>query len=172
MSLNWSTEKVKYFADNPDELWVMYGVEGTASAYEDVNAETKALIFGSMSIGLNCITEANAAEWYARWKIYEKYSDFCLYTKFIDGVIRKTFLTVDVLVKHTYLSTNANNETTTEWTKRFVRQNNALEGYKVTNPTSAQIKAMITVYKMEYDELLEEQNILNSMSDDERSVYL
>ena len=169
MSLNWSTEKVQYFTDNPDALWVKYSI-GTPDEYEDVNAETKALIFGSMSIGLNCITEANSAEWYARWKIYEKYNDFCLYTKFIDGVIRKTFLTVDVLVKHTNLGTNANTETTSEWCKRFARQNNT-DG-KVTNPTATQIKAMITVYKMEYDELLEEFNILNSMSDAERSVYL
>jgi hypothetical protein len=50
MSLNWSTQKVKYFDDNPDKLYVKIS-EGNPDEYEDVNDETKALIFGSMSVG-------------------------------------------------------------------------------------------------------------------------
>ena len=37
MSLDWSTQKVKHFTDNPDDLWVKYNV-GTKEEYEDVNA--------------------------------------------------------------------------------------------------------------------------------------
>ena len=34
MSLDWSTQKVKYFTENPDSLWVKYN-EGTPEEYEE-----------------------------------------------------------------------------------------------------------------------------------------
>ena len=34
MTLDWNTSKVKYFNDNPDDLWVKYN-EGTKEEYSD-----------------------------------------------------------------------------------------------------------------------------------------
>ena len=72
MTLNWSTEKVVYFKDNPDELWVDYERD-RGESYSDVNAQTKSMIFASMAVGIGNLTDVNAKEWYARWKIMEKY---------------------------------------------------------------------------------------------------
>ena len=156
MSLNWSTQKVQYFKDNPDELWRTYS-KGTAEEYEDLNAETKSLVFGSMALGLSDITESNASEWYARWKMYEKYEDLYLYSFFNEETNKydRVYLTPDIIVKHIGLSTNASIETTTAWSNRFAKPRYKTE---TDRPTSVQTKAMIIVFKMEFDEILSQTN--------------
>lgn len=155
MSLNWSTEKVQYFKQNPDELWVKYR-KGTPEEYEDVNAETKALIFGSMSLGLGSITEKNASEWYARWKMYEKYDGFSLYSMFKeDGTYEDIYLTPEVILKHIGLGMNVSDETTTNWCKRFAKPRYKEE---TDRPTFVQAKAMVIVLKMEFDSLIKDLN--------------
>lgn len=126
MSLNWSTEKVRYFTENPDTLWKKYR-EGTVEEYEDVNAETKALIFGTMALCLNQITMKNAADFYARWKVFEKFDNFYLYSIYDGQKSIKTYLTPEVVAKHIGLSTNATTRKETEWVnnlaKNYEREN-------------------------------------------------
>jgi hypothetical protein len=117
MTLNWSTQSIKHFKDNPDDLWVKYS-KGTPDEYEDVNAETKSLIFGSMSLGLGSIKYSNINKWWARWKIYEKYDSFYLYSKFVNNEIEKVYLTKDVLLKHVGLSMNVSEEADAKWATR------------------------------------------------------
>ena len=148
MSLNWSTQKVKHFTENPDDLWVKYS-KGTPEEYQDLNAETKSLIFGTMTVCLNSIQESNIAEWYARWKVYEKYHDYSMYTMLIEGEIVKTYMTPDALIKHIGLSTNAYTYSTTEWAKSFVKNWYKNDGIC---PTTTELKALVTVYKMEFNE--------------------
>lgn len=119
MSLNWSTEKVKYFKDNPDELWVKYRA-GEVEEYDDVNIETKSLIFGTMAVCMNEITWSKAPEFYARWKVLEKLDNFYVYSTFLDGESVKTYLTPNMVVKHLGLGTNASRRTKTDWIYRLV----------------------------------------------------
>jgi hypothetical protein len=155
MSLNWSTQKVEYFKQNPDELWVKYR-KGTPEEYEDVNAETKALIFGSMALGLGSITEKNASEWYARWKMYEKYAGFTLYSVYDkeSNKINEVYLTPEVILKHIGLSMNVSDETTATWCKRFAKPMYRED----ERPTIIQAKAMVIVLKMEFDSLIKDLN--------------
>lgn len=154
MSLDWSTQKVEYFSNNPDELWTKYRV-GTPEEYEDLNAETKALVFGSMALGLGNITEANISDWYARWKMYEKYEDFYLYSFYDGETSTRTYLTPEVLIKHIGLSTNVSPETNAAWCKRFAKP---MYNDKPNRPTFAQTKAMVIIFQMEYDNLVAEIN--------------
>ena len=148
MSLNWSTQRVKYFDDNPDKLYVKIS-EGNPDEYEDVNAETKGLIFGSMSIGFGTITEKNASEWYARWKMLENYDKYALCSVLReDGKYENVYLTPEIVIKHIGLSTNVSLVTTANWSKKF-----CLTRYNPDEdrPTYTQTKAMITVLMMEFD---------------------
>lgn len=154
MSLDWNTTKVQYFKDHPDELWVK--IKTNFDEYDDVNAETKALIFGSMAVGLGSITNANAPEWYARWKLLEEYDGLYLYRTFGEGTDEKVYLTPEVLLKHINLSTNVSNTTTAAWCKNFVRPSS----FKSENrPTLEQAKAIITVRKMEFNKLIEMEKV-------------
>lgn len=148
MSLDWNASKIQYFKDHPDELWIK--VKTNIDEYDDVNAETKALIFGSMAVGLYSITHSNAAEWYARWKVMEEYDDFYLYRTFGDGIDEKVYLTPEIVLKHINLTTNVSNRNTSEWCKNFIKPSS----FKSDNrPTLAQVKALITVKKMEFEKL-------------------
>ena len=120
MSLNWSTEKVQYFKDNPDDLWVKFR-EGTAEEYEDVNVETKSLIFGSMAVSVGSITYKNAPLFYARWKFFEKYDNFYLYSTFDGKTSEKVYITPEVLIKHMGLSMNVSDQSDREWAKRIAK---------------------------------------------------
>lgn len=152
MSLNWSTQKVKYFNDNPSKLYVKIS-EGSPNEYEDVNPETKGLIFGAMAVGFGIITKDNASEWYARWKMWEKYERFTLYSTFKeDGTCESIYLTPEVILKHIGLSMNVVDETRLNWIKRFIKRNYASSG---DMPTVIQAKAMIIVSMMEFDAIVE-----------------
>lgn len=152
MSLNWSTENVKYFKDNPDELWVTYR-KGEKDQYEDVNAETKALIFGSMTLGIGSINYKNAPDFYARWKVFEKYDNFYLYSVWDGEETTKTYLTPQVVIKHFGLSTNVSTESEAVWAKR-VAKNYSQEharGYKDILITEKEIRAFLREAKNEFE---------------------
>lgn len=119
MSLNWSVENVKYFKDHPDELWVKYG-SSTEDEYEDVNAETKSLLFGMMIIGIGDISYSTAPEFYARWKVLEKYDDLYVYSKLDENKnIVKQYITPKMIMKHINMFANVSYESPNNWIKRM-----------------------------------------------------
>lgn len=137
MPLNWDTTSVVYFKDNPDELWVN----------DDLNVETKSLVFGSMSVGIGHITEKNFLDFYARWKVLEKMDpSFYLYSTFVDNQKHYQHLTLDVVKKHIGLATNVGYESQTKWSDRMSRN-------RFSNKmTKTEISAYITVFKKEAQE--------------------
>ncbi len=149
MSLNWSTEKVKYFNDNPDKLWVKYNKD-TPEEYEDVNVETKALIFGSMALGIGSITFENGMDFYARWKVLEKFDDFYLYAKYENDERVTVMLTPDVIVKHIGLGTNVSTETQTKWVNRLSESRD----YVKNNISKADINSALKEAKEEYSSFI------------------
>lgn len=121
MPLVWNTEKVRHFSENPDDLWVTYG-KGTHEEYQDVNPETKSLIFGTMSVGINTISFKTAADFFARWKILEKYVNQYVYYNYIDGKYDYVYLSPSILIKHFGLTTNASTSKYTDWLERICSQ--------------------------------------------------
>jgi hypothetical protein len=146
MSLNWSTENIKYFNDNPDTLFVKCKHEGLDEEYEDVNPETKSLIFMSMAIGLGSIKDSNIDEWYARCKINQKFHNFGLYIENEDEIENKDQVIYEILTKHIGLSTNVSDLSSAKWSSLFLKNWYELDG---ESPTLGEIKALITVYKMD-----------------------
>jgi len=65
MSLNWDLTKIKNYEEF---CWLKNDDDDTVK----LNTATEALIWLSMGIGMNRITEANAAEFYSRVSLYEK----------------------------------------------------------------------------------------------------
>lgn len=158
MSLDWSTQKVKYFTDNPDDLWVKYNA-GTKEEYEDVNAETKALIFGTMAMGINNINYKNAPDFYARWKVFEKFDDLYLYSTYDGKEVTKTYLTPDVIFKHFGLSTNANMETEAKWVQRIAKS--FASGYRKTEASAKDIRDCIKDAKEEFESFFSTMKVGN-----------
>ena len=153
MSLNWSTEKVKYFKDHPDELWTKINV-GKPGEQEDVNAETKALIFGSMALGIGSISYKSAPDYYARWKFFEKHDNFYLYSTWDGSESTYAYLTPQIVVKHFGLSMNVSTESEAVWAKRIAKnytQEHA-RGYRDTLFTENQIKAFLRSAKQEFED--------------------
>lgn len=152
MSLNWSTENVKYFKEHPDELWVKSNVEGLPE-HEDLNVETKALVFGSMGLSVGEISYKNAPDFYARWKFFEKYDNFYLYSVWDGENTTYTYLTPKIVVKHFGLSTNVTTQSEAVWTKRIAK-NYAQEharGYRDTLVTEKEIRAFLREAKNEFE---------------------
>ena len=153
MTLNWDTTKVQYFKDNPDDLYTVIN-RGTPDEYEDLNAETKSLVFGSMAVGIGNISISNASDWYARWKIYEKFDDFYLYGIVKDGEMEKVYLTPEILIKHINLVTNVSLESNALWVNRYFKAPSINKDNE--KPTKNQIQTLIKEYKKEFESVLEQ----------------
>lgn len=153
MSLNWSTENVKYFKDHPDELWVKVN-EGKPGEHEDVNIETKSLIFGSMALGIGGITYKSAPDYYARWKFFEKYDNFHLYSVWDGEETTYTYLTPQVVVKHFGLGTNVSTESESVWVKRIAKQyiQEHARHYRDSLVSENEIKAFLKKAKQEFED--------------------
>lgn len=120
MPLNWDVTKVKYFAENPDDLWTTYN-KGTADEYQDVSAETKSFIFGTMMIGIGNIKMSNASDFYARWRLMEKFDGHYVYSLLKDGEIERVYICPEMVMKHIGLSTNVGNVSKKEWILRLTK---------------------------------------------------
>lgn len=153
MSLNWDTTKVQYFQDNPEDLYVTIN-KGTPDEYEDLNAETKSLVFGSMAVGIGNISISNASDWYARWKIYEKFDDFYLYGYVKDGGVEKVYLTPEILIKHINLTTNVSLESNALWVNRYFKAPSI--NSDDAKPTKREIQSLLNQYKKEFESALEQ----------------
>lgn len=155
MTLDWNTTKVKYFSENPDELWVTY-YEGTREEYSDVNAETKTLIFATMAVGIGNIKIGNASDFYARFKIMEKYDKISLYSTFVydengENPERKnTYLTPDVVVKHIGLCTNVSYVSKKDWITRYVK-NSSNSRYIEDKPNIKDLTKLYDNLKEEFE---------------------
>jgi hypothetical protein len=152
MTLNWSTQNVKYFKDHPDELWTRINV-GLPGEQEDLNVETKSLVFGSMALGIGNINYKNGPDFYARWKLFEKYDNFCLYSVWNGEETIKTYLTPKVIIKHFGLSTNVSTESETVWAKRIAKSyaSDHSRGYRDTLVTEKEIRAFLREAKIEFE---------------------
>lgn len=153
MSLNWSTEKVKYFKDHPDELWTKINV-GKPHEQEDLNIETKSLVFGSMALGVSSITYKSAPDYYARWKFFEKYDNFYLYSTWDGTDSTYIYLTPQVVVKHFGLGTNVSSESESVWAKRIAKNyaQDHSKGYRETLVTENEVKAFLRKAKQEFED--------------------
>lgn len=127
MSLNWSVKAVK----NADDICYYtatknFITDGVRRGEEYVHPITNALIWGSMSVGLNEITEENVDEWEKRLALayavawISKSMVFAGYED--DGNIKwepRLITRVD-LVNHIGLETNATYESPSAWRKRVM----------------------------------------------------
>lgn len=150
MSLNWSTEKVKYFNEHPDELWVKR--KDGDYEYEDVNAETKSLIFATMAIGIGNLTISTAADFYARFKILEKFDHLSVYVWFDENnEIQHQFLTHEMVMKHIGLGTNVSKEGKTSWIERMAKSYQR-DKYKTVKPDSKELTKIYNQLVKEFEE--------------------
>lgn len=150
MSLNWSTEKVKYFNEHPDELWVKYN-DGYHD-YDDVNAETKSLIFATMAIGIGSLTINTAADFYARFKILEKFDNLSVYIWFDENNKKQTkYIDHQIVMKHIGLGTNVSKETKTNWIKRMVKSY-ATNKYSTEKPSEKELTALYNSFVKDFED--------------------
>jgi hypothetical protein len=149
MPLNWSTENIKYFELNPLDLWVNPNSEQT-----DVNPETKALILGSMALGIGNINYKSAPDFYARWKLLENYDDFYLYTSYDGDKMKCHYLTPRVVTKHFGLTTNVSTESETVWVRRIVKTyvSEFNKEYRDNLVTEQEVKAFLKNAKNEFED--------------------
>ena len=159
MSLNFDLSTIKHYKDNPDEMWTM--VKDGDREYEDVNVKAKSLIFGCMAVGIGQINKTTASEWYARYKILEKFEGSYLYNVYKGGTeVEKYYLSPEILIQHYGLSTNVSKVAATNWVSNLKRHTYN-EKLKAMSPSD--IKAYISVFKMEYNdyvEKLEQEEVL------------
>lgn len=118
MALSYDTRRIKYFDENPDELYVEIK-ESPEYSYQDLNPETKALVFGSMVTDIGDLTINTASDYYARWKIMEKYSNFVFLSLSTGKGWEDIYLTPNIIVKHIGLSTNVAKLSRNLWLERI-----------------------------------------------------
>ena len=97
--------------------WDMTSVDNWSELKEGAEwSKTEALIFATMSIGMNHITDTNANEFYARVKILEGALGSIVY---IDG--DDYFFTVADIKRRIGLHTNGSTESKTKWLTRMAK---------------------------------------------------
>lgn len=149
MPLTWNVKNVKYYQDNLDELYVK--VEEFGQEYEDVNAQTKTIIFATMALGIGNLSEANAPEFYGRFKVLEKLDDFYITSHYDGEKLVKNYITPAIVHKHIGLSTNVGWESTTAWTTRTAKN----DRFRSTDIkySAKDLRSIISFYILEYKEL-------------------
>jgi hypothetical protein len=141
MPLNWDATNIQYFKDNPDDLWIT--TEECGSECQDLNPETKSLVFGTMSIGIGNFTESTIRDIYARWMTLHDILSFPLLQKISEGNVWEDILiTKDVLKKHIGLTTNASKLADTTWCNNVS---------KVYNVNRSEVKSILGYHKFIYD---------------------
>ena len=94
MSLNY------YYTNVENSDIVMFDEDGM------MYADTQSIIFTTMAIGMGSITEENWLEFYARMNVLERLHSY-------------TPIPSERIKEHIGLSTNVNNETRSQWIKRY-----------------------------------------------------
>lgn len=147
MPLTYDTTRIKYFKENPDELTVQVK-ESPEYTYEDLNPETKALVFGSMITDIGSLTIKSACDYYARYKILEKYDNLSFLSRATGKGWEAVYLTPEVVIKHIGLHTNVFNTSKSEWVKRIFN-NFSKDRDRDYKPTERELSA-------EYKKMVEE----------------
>lgn len=148
MALTWNVKNVKYYQENVDSLYVK--VEEFGQEYDDVNPETKMIIFSTMAIGIGNLSEVNAPEFYGRFKVLEKLDDFYLTSYVKDGELIKNYITPEIVHKHIGLVTNVGWESTTAWTSRTAK--NTRFRQTEMKYEAKDLRSIIAFYSLEYKE--------------------
>lgn len=109
MSLNWNIHRIA----NYETVCRTPNADGTSS----LSTATEGLIWATMLVGMNNISEKNAAQFYARLAVWER----------LNGAIRASATasqpyTVAEVRAHIGLGTNATNETEARWRKRIIER--------------------------------------------------
>lgn len=109
MSLNWNIDRIANF----ETVCLNTAEDGTRT----LRPATEGLIWATMLVGLNGITEKNAPQFYARLSVWES----------LNGAIRSNATqsqpyTVEEVRAHIGLGTNATIETDAKWGKRLIER--------------------------------------------------
>lgn len=105
MSLNWNITACTNFESlQSEEEWTV----------------TDTLIWATMIVGMREITEANAAEFYARLHIFESLNGSLVFSFDENGERQPHFITPEDVMKRIGLRTNASTETFAAFTKRHL----------------------------------------------------
>jgi len=154
MPLTWNIGEIAMYKDNIDSAYIERN-EGDGKYYDLVPA-TKGFIFWGGVVAMGWITEINASEFYARTKVAEKITNITFMTRWGtkengEPFVEDVPMTMQDVKNHIGLSTNHGMRSTAEWVKIFVQNN------KDVSPEAKVVKAMLTVYKYEYEQW-EKQN--------------
>lgn len=154
MPLTWNIGEIAMYKDNIDSAYIERN-EGDGKYYDLVPA-TKGFIFWGGVVAMGWITETNASEFYARTKVAEKITNITFMTRWGtkengEPFVEDVPMTMQDVKNHIGLSTNHGMRSTAEWVKIFVQNN------KDVSPEAKVVKAMLTVYKYEYEQW-EKQN--------------
>lgn len=114
MSLNWNLKKIK---DHEKLCWVpCHEVKGNVR----LNSVTEVLIWLSLEIGLDEITEKNYKEFFIRVSLAEKLFGTYLFNPRDGDVHEPRPITLEDIKSHIGLDTNASNMTKTAFHKRMI----------------------------------------------------
>ena len=109
MSLNWDLSDI----ENAEEIcWVPDGKDGGYT----LNTITETLIWSTIIVSLNQITEANAEEFYRRLTEYEVISGGLMVGTTKEGERIERMPTLKEIQNHIGLTTNVDNKSKREWT--------------------------------------------------------
>ena len=109
MSLDWNVNKIK----NHDQVCFTNG---------EMNHSTEMLIFLTMVVGINQITEKNAREFYERLAIYERLSGAFRTTHVEGGGRTEVRFTPQEVEAHIGLSTNADSLTANQFAAKIMKR--------------------------------------------------
>jgi len=110
MALNWNIGSIR------DHETLCFVGEGDK---RKMRGTTETLIYATMFLGMNGITEKNWQEFYFRMSFYERLNGG-LRRKWDGEGSEEVVFTADEIKAHIGLGTNATNETSARWKKRMV----------------------------------------------------
>jgi len=145
MPLNWDISKIKKYKNNIEDAYVKTRADGSDEEYFDVNPALKTFIFWGGAVGFSSITKDNAAEYYARSKVYEKYNKMSFMQRWNNNEIENHYLTMEMVEETIGLSTNHSTVSTTEWVIRLDKW--LREDF---SPGKEVLKAELVINKHEY----------------------
>lgn len=145
MPLTWNISKIKKYKNNIEDAYITKKDE--TGEWTDVKNELKTFIFWGSAAGFSAITKDNAAEYYARSKVYEKYNKSSFMERWTDdNKLEPVYLTMEMVEETIGLCTNHSTVSTTEWVKRLHKW------LDKTEVTTALLKAEVVINKHEYEQ--------------------